>query len=274
IHELLVWMEQLKSKGTPVKAMLGELLTHNLEGNRVDLSLWPVQDGQDQNPQRQTNGENPMLVNDLPEALDWIFSHPVRQVDLLMDNAGFEMLSDLCMLAFLLDQGVIEQAVLHVKPYPVFVSDVIEDDVYHSIHLLKGQMDKYPQLAALGEQLESHLSAGAIRIRRGGFWGLPFVFWEMDREVEENLSRADLIISKGDANYRRLVGDRRWDYQKPFSSVVSYMSAPLLAIRVIKSEPGAGYPLADFSRMTQTDPEWMRNGKWGSIQFWDGQQGV
>ncbi len=271
IDDLLKWIGQKRESKVEGKSILGDLFHHNLEGNRVDLSLWPVAEGKNQQDQLPENARDFILADDSAEALDWIFSRKIQRVDLLMDNAGFEMLSDLSMMTFLLEQGVVDQVVLHVKPYPIFVSDVIEADIHHCIRLLKGQEKKYPALASFGEQLERFWTEDKIEIMSEGFWGLPLAFWEMDTEVEQNLSKAELIISKGDANYRRLIGDLHWSPFTPFGAVVSYLPAPLLAIRVVKSEPGVGFSEQKYNRMTQTDPEWMKNGKWGIFQFWNGQ---
>lgn len=39
--------------------------------------------------------------------------------------------------------------------------------------------------------------------------------WEMPLSLARTLSRQDLAIAKGDANYRRLVGDLHWPYETP-----------------------------------------------------------
>ena len=271
IDDLLKWIGQKRESKSEGKSILGDLFHHNLEGNRVDLSLWPVAEGKNQQDQLPENARDFILADDSAEALDWIFSRKIKRIDLLMDNAGFEMLSDLCMMTFLLEQGVVDQVVLHVKPYPIFVSDVIEADFHHCIRLLKGQKKLYPALASFGEQLERFWIESKIEIMSEGFWGLPLAFWEMDTEVEQKLSKADLIISKGDANYRRLIGDLHWSPFIPFGVVVSYLPAPLLAIRVVKSEPDVGFSENKYNHMTQSDPAGMKNGKWGTFQFWNGQ---
>jgi hypothetical protein len=45
---------------------------------------------------------------------------------------------------------------------------------------------------------------------------------------------------KGDANYRRLIGDALWPHDTPFAHVLSYFAAPLLALRTLKSEVCVG----------------------------------
>ena len=54
---------------------------------------------------------------------------------------------------------------------------------------------------------------------------------QLTPELAETISRASLVISKGDANYRRLLGDAHWDPATPFAQAVAYFLAPLVALR-------------------------------------------
>ena len=45
------------------------------------------------------------------------------------------------------------------------------------------------------------------------------------------------------------------------------MSTSLLALRVLKSELLVGLDRKDLLDRLRRDPEWMKNGKWGVIQF-------
>jgi hypothetical protein len=80
------------------------------------------------------------------------------------------------------------------------------------------------------------------------------------------LGQAALIVAKGDANYRRLLGDRHWAYTAPFEAIVGYMPAPLLAVRTLKSELAAGIAPAQVARAAAADPDWLISGRWGVIQ--------
>ncbi|UCC50900.1 MAG: DUF89 family protein, partial [Anaerolineaceae bacterium] len=80
-------------------------------------------------------------------------------------------------------------------------------------------------------------------------------------------SQSHLIISKGDANYRRLLGDRHWPYTTSFQAIMAYTPAPLLALRALKAEVAAGLSPEQIARLNKEDEEWMVNGRWGVIQF-------
>lgn len=47
-----------------------------------------------------------------------------------------------------------------------------------------------------------------------------------------------LVFVKGDANYRRLIGDRLWPTDTPFSDVAGYFPTRLCALRTLKAELG------------------------------------
>lgn len=47
-----------------------------------------------------------------------------------------------------------------------------------------------------------------------------------------------MVFLKGDANYRRLIGDRLWSTDTPFLDVAGYFPARLCALRTLKAELG------------------------------------
>jgi len=86
----------------------------------------------------------------------------------------------------------------------------------------------------------------------------------MPADLIEELRSADLLIAKGDANYRRLLGDRHWPLDLPFQQVVSGYPFGVLALRTLKSEIAIGI---SPEKVPTSDPDWMINGRWGLIQF-------
>ncbi|RPI26313.1 MAG: DUF89 family protein, partial [Chloroflexota bacterium] len=91
--------------------------------------------------------------------------------------------------------------------------------------------------------------------------------WEMPPYLYQRFSQSHLVISKGDANYRRILGDRHWPYTTPIDQIVSYFPAPLLLLRALKSEVAAGLPAAQIERAARQDTTWLIDGRWGVIQF-------
>jgi hypothetical protein len=81
------------------------------------------------------------------------------------------------------------------------------------------------------------------------------------------LAQAHLVIIKGDANYRRLLGDSRWPTTVPAATAVPYFPAPFVALRTLKSDPIVGLPPSLAEQLDQTDAAWRVNGQWGLIQM-------
>jgi hypothetical protein len=99
------------------------------------------------------------------------------------------------------------------------------------------------------------------------YWVSPLMGWEMPAALRLELAQADLLISKGDANYRRWLGDRHWPFSTPFDAILAYRPAPVLALRVMKSEIVVGLPPGLQEQMYRRDPTWLYNGRWGVIQL-------
>jgi len=92
----------------------------------------------------------------------------------------------------------------------------------------------------------------------------------MPPDLEEFFSSQDLAIFKGDANYRRLLGDLHWKpHSMPFSSIVgNYTPCPLLALRTAKAGLAVGISADGEQRAAKENPsDWLTCGKFGLIQF-------
>jgi uncharacterized protein with ATP-grasp and redox domains len=244
---------------------LVRLLKTALWGNQADLSMW---DADADGPDHLGTGreEEHTLANDASAALDHLaaLDRPAR-VDVWTDNAGFELVTDLALVDGLLTSGLANPLVLHVKAHPTFVSDATVDDVHDALDRFATDEDEATQ--ALADRLRTALRDGRLRLHDPFAWTSPLPARHFPTNVNAELARADLVISKGDANYRRLMGDRHWDFTTPFDEVVSYFPAPLLALRTLKAEVTSGLSQGQVDRLNAQDPDWMTNGRWGLIQF-------
>jgi hypothetical protein len=72
---------------------------------------------------------------------------------------------------------------------------------------------------------------------------------------------------KGDANYRRAIGDRHWPFTTSVDSVVAYFPTDLLLLRTLKSEMVVGLQADQVQRLNQQYPDWLVKGFCGLIQF-------
>jgi len=260
-ERLAVWIEQGWQE-----SILAALLNIDLWGNRADLSLWPADAGEDQPLQANWQGaEEQTLADDTPLVTRHLSQHQGGKIDFMVDNAGLELVTDLALADYLLTSGAANSVTLHLKIHPTFVSDAMVSDVQETVRFLAAQENE--ATAAFGLRLSTHLADGRLRLRDHPFWTSPFPLWQLPFDLRHELGHSQLIISKGDANYRRILGDRHWPRTTSFQAIMSYTPAPLLALRALKAELAVGLEEEQIERLNKEDPEWMVNGRWGVIQF-------
>jgi hypothetical protein len=119
----------------------------------------------------------------------------------------------------------------------------------------------------MGERLQRRVQAGRLRLSDHFYWNSPLPIWELPARLRQDLSGASLLLSKGDANYRRLLGDLHWPLTAAFEEIVCDLPAPLAALRVLKSELAVGLRPGQAEAASQQDPDWLVDGKWGQVQF-------
>ena len=266
IHRYAVRLTSWLESGVHLEN-LREVVLYSLWGNQADLSLWPADGDSSPDHADLAAAEDHLLADDAP-ALVSLFSDgalPLNRVDFLLDNAGFELITDLGLVDFLLTAGLVEKIVLHAKAHPTFVSDVVPVDVRGTVVNL-AEEDDLPT-HRFGARMLAHFEHGRVQTRPDFFWNSPLALWELPADLRGFLSGADLLISKGDANYRRVLGDRHWPFATPFADVVDYLPVPLAALRTLKAELVAGLDQGEIQRAREADAEWMVNGRWGLVQF-------
>lgn len=259
----------LEAASAPRPQTLARLLRTAIWGNQADLSVWPEGGEKPQRPSEADLAAH-LLVDDSAQAsahLERLASQASGSglVIFILDNSGVELAFDLLLADFLLVNGLCREVRFHAKPYPTYVSDVTLPDVGATVEHLAGSA--YPVVRRLAGRLKEHLEAGRLAMRVDDFWVSPLMGWEMPAALRLELAQADLLISKGDANYRRWLGDRHWPFTTPFDAILAYCPAPLLALRVMKAELVVGLPPGLREQMDQRDPTWLFNGHWGVIQL-------
>jgi uncharacterized protein with ATP-grasp and redox domains len=264
VSDMLEWREQRQKS-------LADLLAANLWGNQADLSMWPADEDQPGTHTESSQQQQFMVVDDRTAVIDHLERQRVAQpritrIDFILDNAGFELLADLCLALFLLHSRLVKNIVLWAKDHPTFVSDATILDVHQSVDVMT--KDKNVSTASLGGLLQTYTKNGRLHLKSHPFWTSPLAMWNMPDVLLQELAQADLIISKGDANYRRLLGDRHWPFTTSFDDVVCYLPAPFVAIRTLKSEVVVGLDPGQPERVASQDPHWLIDGRWGMIQFY------
>jgi hypothetical protein len=127
---------QSESKEEAKKLLFIEMTEIALWGTATDLSLLANLTLEDlQNLQgREAIQKNPRNIVDNDTDDVWTYlqrtaGQASRQIDIILDNAGFEFFTDVLYAAYLLDAGISTSVRLHTKEFPWFVSDVISPDV-------------------------------------------------------------------------------------------------------------------------------------------------
>ena len=230
-----------EEKETADSLLFREMAEICLWGNATDLSLLTNLSYDDiqklQGSQARKAAEKNILVNDLGAAFSVLNSakkagKKERRLDIVLDNAGFELFVDLILAGYLLSADLATTIVLHPKNIPWFVSDVVPKDFIELLGALSDPQTFYSTLSdddkhndkpveplsdTQVEELQflfenwSHFHReGQLILRPNGFWTEGGGYWRLPGtapELYEDLKESELVIFKGDLNYRKLTGD-------------------------------------------------------------------
>jgi len=253
----------------------------DLWGNKCDLSISGANDNhQTTDPILQLPTlQSGILVDDSAatwqQLVDANRTKPNQvRVDIILDNSGFEFFTDLCLAVFLVDMKLASIVRLHGKSIPWFVSDVTAEDFSWTIDQLGVQSDTHTNLFGFLKRLKENLQSGAITFEVHTFWTLPQDFNEMQTvapDLYASLQKSDLVYFKGDLNYRKLIGDRKWDPTTRFETAVrDFRPAPFCALRTIKCDVLVGLRDGQMEEVQTVDPNWMKSSAFAVIQYLSG----
>jgi uncharacterized protein with ATP-grasp and redox domains len=269
-HQVNQWLDSSRQQTASQEAKLTTLLYFALWGNRVDLSLWSAFEA-DRSQFDIENQEESILTNDVNQVINLLTknqqnNHPKNnRIDFVIDNAGFELVCDLCLVDFLLGSGLANQVKLHLKPHPTFVSDAMIKDVHQTIDYFASSNNW--DVSFFAHRLQEYIELGRLILADNYFWTSPLAFWEIPESIKNELAESSLIVIKGDANYRRLLGDRHWNYTTDIADIICYLPASMVTLRTLKSEVAVGIKPEIVKNVTKTDKNWLTNGQWGLIQL-------
>ncbi len=229
-----------------------------LWGNRLDLSTFEVDESRRKSVLNR-DGDS-LLVDHTARAVAALTR--ANRVQVLLDNSGPELVCDLLLADRLLARS--PSVTLHAKKAPFFVSDATVSDTLGTIDALAGDTDR--RVSAAGARLHGALRSGHLRVLDHWFWNSASHFTAFPEDIRTDLVRSDIVVVKGDANYRRTLEDRKWDTSLSLDDLASYFPAPFLVLRTMKSELVVDVPAEEARRLSRVDPSWMINGKRGIIR--------
>lgn len=240
--------------GLPTDEQDRAVLRGALWGNRADLGF------------RISSGDvaddaGKVIVDD--SALLWTRLNGEAVVYVLADNAGRELISDLILADHLLHTGRAAHVVLHVKPYPYYVSDATTADV---VDCLRRITDAPGQAGRIGTRLWDAMGSARLDVHTHPFSCAPLPYADMPGDLRADLGHATLTLSKGDLNYRRLVGDRLRPATTSFADLTSYFPGPLVALRTLKSDVAVGLDHETAEALDATGEPWRTSGTHAVIQ--------
>jgi uncharacterized protein with ATP-grasp and redox domains len=289
------------------KLLFMEMMEICLWGNATDLSLLTslaydeiqkLQGG----AARKDAKEN-ILVDDLTKVHEVLRKgkdegKTKRRLDIILDNSGFELYVDLVLAGYLLEAGLATEVVLHPKCMPWFVSDVLSHDLNDLLDALKNpityfvennipgelktelSLEQQSDLGFLYQNWTAFQTAGKLKLREDRFWTLPYSYWWLPTTAPElyaELKSSELVVFKGDLNYRKLTADADWEPTTSFSEAIGPLGRDgsgmrTLALRTCKADVIVGLSKGKDEELKACTVErkWAWNGKWAVMQFWDG----
>ncbi|TFK37640.1 hypothetical protein BDQ12DRAFT_685038 [Crucibulum laeve] len=305
MHELEEDKDIFASDPEKLGVLFTEMIQMCLWGNATDLSLLThlsaadIEHLQSVGKEAQGARQKFILKDDQQTVWNHVKSLKDGQIDFVLDNAGFELFTDLVFADFLVTYTpYVSKVLFHPKLIPWFVSDVTPPDFQatftslldgsffttanasdaaaasrdHLSHMV-GRWQSYVEkgVFSLSVPLETPLG-GANQSTMANFWTTPDPYWNMkarEPALHKSLQNSGLVIFKGDLNYRKLTGDVRWPAWTPFESALGSLagSFPILSLRTNKADVVVGVPKEVAERLDHSGEKWRVDGRYALISF-------
>lgn len=245
---------------------LASLVTTSLWGNVADLSLSAGAALTAAIGEAEGAGASRMLADDTAELCDALRTCTGKEVIIILDNCGLELVADLLLVDGLLRLVGPSCVSLHVKDTPVFVSDVCPHDVMPTLEWIDANGG-----GPMASRLRNALSTGNLKLVEHPFYTSAHPFWDMPADLRSKYASAGAVLLKGDANYRRLLGDLHWPHDMPFANLLEQYwpdSTPVAALRTCKSGVLVGVkPAIEDAAKTAEPNRWLTGGVFGLISL-------
>lgn len=174
-------------------------------GNRNDLSLSAGSVDQKSTGFIDTaiNLQSRILINDSVDIWKYVEelsrNNSPREMSIIMDNSGLEMIADLCLAVLCLSVKLFDRILLYVKRIPWFVSDVTSKDIQWALEEMRNCHDS-PDLKRLAEMCQTFIHNNQFQVIEENFWTYPLPYNVMqiqEPKLYKKLSRSHLLVFKG-----------------------------------------------------------------------------
>ncbi len=186
-------------------------------------------------------------------------------IHIIADNAGHELCWDLVMVDALLSLFNNIRVIIHVKPWPMFVSAALSIDVEKTLNRFISE-NLSESICLMGQRLRTAIDCDRLQIQAEVDWGEPRHFNALDKTLGDTLSNSIGVISKGDLNYRRFVQDRQWPMDTPVQMATSGVPFKALALRVLKSDALVGVDPSITATAAAKFDDWRTRGYFAVVQ--------
>lgn len=276
--------------GEPGRLLFTEMTALALWGNATDLSLLTNLSLEDiqklQGKKNIEESQRNIVADDTDLIWEYLQSRKSqdsnRTIDVILDNAGFELYTDFLYVSYLLESGLATDVVMHAKCFPWFVSDALPADIDSLLNHLESS-DSFPNrqhLDKLTACFRRYRETGQLTVKTNPFWTTGYSYHDLPEQAPEllqELQQSHLTIWKGDLNYRKLTNDGLWPHTTEFKTALGAFGkrsgVKVLSLRTNKADTCVG--VKTEARVKALDREapgkaWVRNGSYAVVSFSDG----
>ena len=257
------------------------LLQTSLWGNQCDLSISCGEQNNTINNDFKSL-EAKIVVNDFSQL--WNYAKKLSentstnlQLDIVLDNSSYELFTDLCLVEFLHLANIFPKdrctVHLHVKKMPWFVSDTMVKDFHWLLNTIEQNETFSSSLKSANVSFRQNVASGLWIVKEHDFWTLPHDFSDMPTVAPElygHLCKSNLVLFKGDLNYRKLVGDLNWPFTATFKESLRQFqpTTAVCSLRTVKADVVVGIHDEETLKQVQSLPSsWMETGEYAVVHF-------
>ncbi|SBS93801.1 conserved protein, unknown function [Plasmodium malariae] len=111
------------------------------------------------------------------------------------------------------------------------------------------------------------INAQKWKIRDDIYWNMPLPYWVMSTSLLDELKQSNFVCFKGDANYRRCLGDLNFNFSEPHKNVLGYFPFRVIALRCLKSPLCCGVEKSIVEELNKRSSDWSNYGEYAILQY-------